>query len=97
MSAVQVNFKDLKERVDAGWKRAELAKHYGLKESQMARCLKDCGLKIRKFHKPVYQIIGMPNQDSIDSESNNTQLKIDVVEKENTELPITDEAPVWAK
>ena len=92
MSVVQVNFEDLKERVDAGWKRAELAKHYGLNESQMARCLKDCGLKIRKFHKPAYQIIGMPGQSKISVFD-----VVDVTEEENTKSSITDEAPVWNK
>lgn len=47
----------LAEQVEAGWKKPALAEHYGLPVSQMTQVLKDCGLKIRKFHAPKYVLV----------------------------------------
>ena len=47
----------LKEQVDNGWKRKDLATHYGLPETQMAAALKQLGLKIRKKHFPKFEIV----------------------------------------
>lgn len=56
-SIVKVDYLILKKLIDKGYKRADLAKYYNLPESNIAKILKECGLKIRKFHKKKYEII----------------------------------------
>ena len=55
--AVEIKLSVLTEQVNEGWKRATLAEHYGLPETQMAQVLRNAGLKIRKFHAPKYQLV----------------------------------------
>lgn len=106
MSTIQVDYNELKEKVDAGWKRPQLAEHFGLKDSQMAKCLKDCGLKIRKFHKPAYQVVGMPGdnvgpgpditQPSVGVDALSTTDEVENTEENDTEEVSTDNAaPTW--
>jgi len=59
---VEIKYDEIKEKVDAGWKKDALAEHYGLNISQMGKVLKECNLRIRKFKKPSYKIIGLPNR-----------------------------------
>lgn len=54
---VRVTLTDLTNKVNEGWKKVALAEHYSLPVSQMTQLLKDAGLKIRKFHKPKYQLV----------------------------------------
>ena len=61
--AVEIKLSVLTEQVNEGWKRAALAEHYGLPETQMAQVLRDAGLKIRKFHAPKYQLV----DDTVDN------------------------------
>ena len=63
--AVQIILQDLTEKVNSGWKKQALAEHYGLPMSQMTNVLKEANLKIRKFHKPKYELIS----NVIDSET----------------------------
>lgn len=53
----QVKKSELTAMVNEGKKRNEIAAHYGLKESQVAKLLKAAGLKIRKFHLPTFELV----------------------------------------
>lgn len=44
----------LKQQVEVGMKKDELAVYYGLPVTQMTKVLQQAGLKIRKFHKPAF-------------------------------------------
>lgn len=55
--AIQISFADLSAKVNQGWKKDALASHYNLPMSQMTQVLKDANLKIRKFHKPKYELV----------------------------------------
>ena len=61
--SVEIKLSVLTEQVNEGWKRAALAEHYGLPETQMAQVLRDAGLKIRRFHAPKYQLV----DDTVDN------------------------------
>jgi len=47
---------ELTNLVEKGLKLEDISNHYGLNQAQTKRLLKDCNLKIRKFHKPAYII-----------------------------------------
>lgn len=55
--AREITISDLKSKVDEGWKKQALAEHYGLPVAQMTRLLQEAGLKIRKFHAPLYVLV----------------------------------------
>jgi hypothetical protein len=55
--ARQITISDLKAKVDEGWKKQALADHYGLPMTQMTKLLQEAGLKIRKFHAPLYVLV----------------------------------------
>lgn len=62
---VQIDYLDLKSKIDAGWKKDALVKHYGLNNNQMSNVLKDCGLKIKRTRKQApYKIVGLPTEDN---------------------------------
>jgi hypothetical protein len=54
---VRITKQDLEEKVQAGWKKDALAEHYGLPMTQMTQALKQAGLKIRKFHRPKFELV----------------------------------------
>lgn len=56
-SPVQITVSDLTAKVNEGWKKDALAAHYGLPMTQMTQALKDAGLKIRKLHRPKYELV----------------------------------------
>jgi ribosomal protein S13 len=60
---VRITTTDLTNKVNEGWKKIALAEHYGLPVSQMTQVLKDAGLKIRKFHKPKYELVNDTIED----------------------------------
>ncbi len=105
---IEIKYETLKEQVEKGMKRKELAEFYGLPESNMAKILKDCGLKIRKFHKKKYVITGLPDTEKAVEEGEQPESE-DVAEKpftgvhiEHEEQPEEEakpvdeqEAPVW--
>lgn len=55
--ARQITISDLRSKVDEGWKKQALADHYGLPMAQMTKLLQIAGLKIRKFHAPLYTLV----------------------------------------
>jgi cell division protein FtsN len=57
MSEIRISKRVLSEQVESGMKRDELAKHYGIPEAQMAKALKAAGLTIRRFHKPMFELV----------------------------------------
>lgn len=64
---VEIKQSVLKEQVESGMKRLELAKFYGISENQIKVVLKAAGLRIRKFHAPTYVLI-----NDLDDQVNNT-------------------------
>ena len=57
MSTVKITKSDFTEKVNQGWKREQLQEHYGIKSSDVTAILKQLGLKIRKFHKPRFELV----------------------------------------
>lgn len=74
----------LEQQVQDGWKKNALAEHYGLPVAQMTKVLKDCGLKIRKFHAPKYVLV------SEEEVTENTAVNETEVE-ENVQTSATEE------
>lgn len=56
---VRITLSDLTEKVEAGWKKDALAEHYGLPITQMTKALQQAGLRIRKFHRPKFELVGL--------------------------------------
>lgn len=55
--AVQISKADLSTKVEAGWKKTQLAEHYGIPVTQMTKALQAAGLQIRKFHTPKFELV----------------------------------------
>ena len=55
--AREITISDLRSKVNEGWKKQALADHYGLPMAQMTKLLQTAGLKIRKFHAPLYVLV----------------------------------------
>lgn len=53
----KVILSELKKQVEKGMKKDELAKFYGLPVTQMTKLLKSAGLEIRKFRRPLFELI----------------------------------------
>jgi len=60
---VRITTSDLTQKVNEGWKKNQLAEHYGLPVAQMTKVLRDAGLRIRKFHNPKYVLVDDINQE----------------------------------
>ena len=82
---VRIILSKLKEQVEEGMKRKELAEYYGIAEVQMAKALKSAGLRIRKFHLPSFEIVA--------EEEDKRQMEIPYEEVESTyhELTVEEE------
>ena len=82
---VKIILSKLKEQVEEGMKRKELAEYYGIAELQMAKALKSAGLRIRKFHLPSFEIVA--------EEEDKRQMEIPYEEAESTyhELTVEEE------
>lgn len=82
---VKIILSKLKEQVEGGMKRKELAEYYGIAELQMAKALKSAGLRIRKFHLPSFEIVA--------EEEDKRQMEIPYEEVESTyhELTVEEE------
>lgn len=91
---IEIKYETLKEQVEKGMKRKELAEFYGLPESNMAKILKDCGLKIRKFHKKKYVITGLPEIEDV-TEKPFTDIHVQHEEEQEEEPVNEQETPVW--
>lgn len=83
--AVQVTKSDLSQKVQEGWKRKQLAEHYGLPETQMAQLLKDAGLQIRKFHAPKYVLVDDVSEAVAEMVQESESVQI--VEEKGEEIP----------
>ena len=57
MVAIKISKVDLAQKVEEGWKKAQLAEHYGLPMAQMTKVLQAAGLQIRKFHAPKFELV----------------------------------------
>ncbi len=66
---VKVIYSILKEQVESGMKKKELAEHYGLPVSNMTEILKECGLRIKPKRKAgkKYVIEGLEKIKEIDN------------------------------
>ena len=80
---VKIILSKLKEQVEEGMKRKELAEYYGIAEVQMAKALKSAGLRIRKFHLPSFEIVA--------EEEDERQMEIPYEEVESTYHGLTVE------
>ena len=80
---VKIILSKLKEQVEGGMKRKELAEYYGIAEVQMAKALKSAGLRIRKFHLPSFEIVA--------EEEDERQMEIPYEEVESTYHGLTVE------
>lgn len=91
---VEINKTILTQQVDAGMKKKELAKHYGISELQMGKALKEAGLTIRKFHHAKFKLVEDTAQDApevlVDNNPVNTTTTDDV--KETPEIIQEDTA-----
>lgn len=98
--AVQVTLSDLTTKVNEGWKKAQLAQHYGLPVAQMTKLLKDAGLQIRKFHNPKYVLVDDLTgvvEEAIDTQATTETSDMEVV-AEDVVLDVaedTNEAAQW--
>lgn len=92
MPTVEVNYQDLKDKVEAGWKKDALVKHYGLNNNQMSNLLRDCGLKIKRTRKePAYKILGVPTlEEKVDETIPTTE---NIVEQEENQVVAETSAP----
>ena len=57
MAAIKISKVDLAQKVEEGWKKPQLAEHYGLPMVQMTKVLQAAGLQIRKFHAPKFELV----------------------------------------
>lgn len=94
--AREITISDLKSKVDAGWKKQVLADHYGLPMAQMTKLLQTAGLKIRKFHAPLYvlvddTVVGTTENDTMGIEEMAVSMETQEVEFETPEV---EEAPI---
>lgn len=81
---VKITVQDLTEKVEAGWKKPALAEHYGLPVSQMTLALKQAGLKIRKFHKPKFELVNeevVADEDTIEITDRMSEAQPDINEE----------------
>ena len=89
----KVSLKTLKEQVEKGMKKEELAKFYNLPVAQVTKMLKAAGLKIRKFHEPAFELINDEFiEEPIVSENQEVSNENVIEEKDNEE--ITQESTV---
>ena len=92
---VEINKGVLIQQVDAGMKKKDLAKHYGISELQMTKALKQAGLTIRKFHHAKFKLVddtSVQNESEVLVDNNlvNTTTTDDV--KEDAEIIQEDTA-----
>lgn len=53
----QISKAELTRLVTEGKKKEEIASYYGLNNAQTSKLLQSAGLKIRKFHKPTFNLV----------------------------------------
>lgn len=92
---VEIKYDDLKEKVNNGWKKDALAKHYGLNQSQMTKALKQCNLKIRRFHKPSFVIIGKPEKKEFHEIEESNATTAELLDVTFEEIKSDDLKPNW--
>jgi hypothetical protein len=88
--AVEITLSDLRAKVEAGWKKPQLAEHYGLPQAQVGKLLKQAGLTIRKFHQPKFALVDDTNAEHDLVASDNEVL--DVVDMENATYEVVQES-----
>lgn len=94
--AVEINLDVLTEQVEQGWKKAQLAEHYGLPVSQMGAALKQAGLKIRKFHAPKFTLVSSVSTEELDVEASQEVSNEDTVTEEVVhEVSAVDVSEDW--
>ena len=77
----------LKEQVEKGMKKKELANYYNLPMTQMTKVLQQANLKIRKFHEPKFIFVEETEENFI---NNNLEVS---TEKQN--VITIDEEKNW--
>jgi len=92
--AVQIVLSDLKQKVEEGWKKNQLAEHYGIPVTQMTRALQQAGLTIRKLHHPKFHLVDdMDQQDMGDVNDSVSEVNHEAEEEilQEMENPIATE------
>ena len=81
MAVVKITKADLAAKVEEGWKKPQLAEHYGLPVAQMTKVLQSAGLKIRKFHAPKFELVDAIEEETV-VEVNDTLEEVEEVRME---------------
>lgn len=79
MERVELRPSQVKEQIESGMKRSELAEFYGLSMQQMAEAINEMGLKGIRAKKKAYVII---NEDVVDDMPNTV-----IEETQDREMP----------
>ena len=58
---LEIKYEDLKVLVQQGKKKEEIAKHYNLTMAATTRLLQEAKLKIRPLRRPVFKLVGGPD------------------------------------
>lgn len=85
--AIQILIEDLTAKVNAGWKKAALAEHYGLPVTQMTKALQDAGLRIKKLHYPKYVLVATESSQVSSEEIAESSPEVAV---EETAVPVVE-------
>lgn len=86
--AVKISVSTLKKQVEDGMKRKALAEYYGISEVQMAKVLKQAGLKIRKFHTPAFELVH--DEPKCDANESDGWTDVDKSDKVEDFQPVKD-------
>ena len=86
--AVKISVSTLKKQVEEGMKRKALAEYYGIPELQMAKVLKQAGLKIRKFHAPAFELVD--DEPKCDANESDGWTDVDKSDKVEDFQPVKD-------
>ena len=92
MATKQISLSELKQKVEDGWKKNQLAEYYGLPMVQMTKLLQKAGLKIRKFHAPAFELIDDRDCVTLQNQSSDNQ-KVETEDLKYDFSPLTEVLP----
>lgn len=88
--SVKISLTTLKKQVEDGMKKSQLAEHYGMSELQVGKLLKQAGLRIRKFHKPAFELVNDEEIAKVTEVEFETQPVDAVIEDSPREVPVEE-------
>lgn len=77
---VKLSKNEVKKLIDLGWKKPQLAEHFGLNLAQMTKALKRMDLKIRKFKEDDFVIV---EDEEVTQITQNNSQNLDELVKED--------------